>query len=98
VAGNKSRGSEVIEEVIEEVDEDAVRDAGLVAAGQADEHYKIARSGTLVAWAELLGLDDAVELLNETLGQEKKADELLTLIAEGGLNEAATERPREAAE
>jgi ferritin-like metal-binding protein YciE len=86
------------QEVIEEVDDDAVRDAGLVAAGQAAEHYEIARYGTLVAWAELLGLADAVELLNETLAEEKRADELLTSIAEGGVNEVAAERPREAAE
>jgi ferritin-like metal-binding protein YciE len=86
------------QEVIEDVDDDAVRDAGLVAAGQAAEHYEIARYGTLIAWAKLLGLEDAVELLNETLAEEKKADELLTSIADGGVNEAAAERPREAAE
>jgi ferritin-like metal-binding protein YciE len=86
------------EEIIEEVDDDAVRDAGLVAAGQAAEHYEIARYGTLVAWAELLGLEDAVELLNETLVQEKKADELLSSIAENGVNEAAAKRPQAAAE
>ena len=85
------------QEVIEEVDDDAVRDAGLVAAGQAAERW-IARYGTLVAWAELLGLDDAMELLNETLAQEKKADQLLTSIAENGVNEAAAERPQAAAE
>jgi ferritin-like metal-binding protein YciE len=66
------------QEVIDKVDDDAVRDAGLVAAGQAAEHYEIARYGTLVAWARLLGLDEAVELLNETLEEEKKADQLLT--------------------
>ena len=86
------------QEVIDKVDDDAVRDAGLVAAGQATEHYEIARYGTLVAWARLLGLDEAVELLNETLEQEKKADQLLTSIADEGVNEAATERPQEAAE
>jgi ferritin-like metal-binding protein YciE len=86
------------QEVIEKVDDDAVRDAGLAAAGQAAEHYEIARYGTLAAWAQLLGLDDAVELLNETLAEEKKADELLTSIAADGVNEAAAERPREAAE
>jgi ferritin-like metal-binding protein YciE len=69
-----------------------------VAAGQAAEHYEIARYGTLAAWAQLLGLDDAVELLNETLAEEKKADELLTSIAAGGVNEAAAEHPRKAAE
>jgi ferritin-like metal-binding protein YciE len=86
------------QEVIDEVDAEAVRDAGLVAAGQAAEHYEIARYGTLAARAELLGLEDAVELLNETLAEEKKADQLLTSIAEGGVNEAASERPREAAQ
>ncbi len=86
------------QEIIEEVDEDAVRDAGLVAAGQAAEHYEIARYGTLIAWAELLGLDDAVGLLTETLEEEKKADELLTGLAEGGVNEAAMDQHREAAE
>ena len=86
------------QEVIEDVDDDAVCDAGLIAAGQAAEHYEIARYGTLAAWAQLLGLEDAVELLNETLAEEKKADELLTSIAADGVNEAAAERPRQAAE
>lgn len=86
------------QEVIDEVDDEAVKDAGLVAAGQAAEHYEIARYGTLVAWAELLGLEKAAELLDETLGEEKKADQLLTSIAQQGVNEAAAESPREAAE
>jgi ferritin-like metal-binding protein YciE len=64
-----------------------------VAAGQAAEHYEIARYGTLVAWAELLGLDDAVELLNETLAEEKKADELLTSIAEGRIERSRHRTP-----
>jgi ferritin-like metal-binding protein YciE len=86
------------QEVIDEVDDDAVRDAGLVAAGQAAEHYEIARYGTLVAWAELLGLEQAAKLLEKTLREEKEADQLLTSIAQQGVNEAATESPREAAE
>jgi ferritin-like metal-binding protein YciE len=77
------------EEVIEEADSEGVRDAGMLAAAQAAEHYEIARYGTLCAWAELLGHRKAVELLRETLDEEKKADELLSSIAEGGLNEAA---------
>ncbi len=85
------------QEIIDQVDDDAVRDAGLVAAGQEAEHYEIARYGTLVAWAQLLGLEKAVELLDETLGEEKKADQLLTSIAQQGVNEAATESPQEAA-
>ena len=70
------------QEVIDEVDDDALRDAGILAAAQAAEHYEIARYGTLRAWAELLGHDEAVELLGETLAEEKHADELLTSNAD----------------
>jgi ferritin-like metal-binding protein YciE len=56
-------------------------DAGLVAAGQAVEHYEISRYGTLKAWAGQLGLKDAVKLLDQTLEEEKKTDQLLTDIA-----------------
>jgi ferritin-like metal-binding protein YciE len=84
------------QEVIDEVDDDALRDAGILAAAQAAEHYEIARYGTLRAWAELLGHDEAVELLGETLAEEKHADELLTSIADGGVNESASERPQAA--
>jgi ferritin-like metal-binding protein YciE len=76
--------------------DDALRDAGILAAAQAAEHYEIARYGTLRAWAELLGQAEAVELLSETLAEEKHADELLTSIADGGVNESATERPQAA--
>ena len=46
-------------------------DAGLLAAAQAVEHYEISRYGTLIAWAEELGLDDAVSLLQQTLDEEE---------------------------
>jgi ferritin-like metal-binding protein YciE len=46
-------------------------DAGLIAAAQAVEHYEISRYGTLRTWAEELGLNDAVSLLQETLDEEK---------------------------
>jgi ferritin-like metal-binding protein YciE len=69
-------------EVMEEADDDATRDAGIIAAAQAVEHYEIARYGALAAWAKLLGEDDAVELLNLTLGEEKNADALLNQISE----------------
>ena len=75
------------QEIMDEVDDDALRDAGILAAAQAAEHYEIARYGTLRAWAELLGQAEAVELLSETLAEEKHADELLTFIADGGVNE-----------
>ena len=77
------------EEVIKEVDDDETLDAGLVAAGQAAEHYEIARYGTLCAWAKLLGKPKVAELLHETLEEEKKADALLSKIAERSVNRQA---------
>jgi ferritin-like metal-binding protein YciE len=69
------------EHVMEEAEEDAVLDAGLIASAQAVEHYEIARYGTLIAWAKLLGLSGAVDLLEENLAEEKAADEKLNGIA-----------------
>ena len=82
--------------LIDEADDEAVRDAGLVAAAQAAEHYEISRYATLLGWAEHLGEDEIVELLSETLEEERHADELLSSIAEGGVNATASERPEEA--
>jgi ferritin-like metal-binding protein YciE len=64
-------------------------DAGLVSAAQAVEHYEIARYGTLKRWAEMMGLDEAVSLLDETLGEEKSTDEALTELADSMVNEQA---------
>ena len=64
-------------------------DAGLLAAAQAVEHYEISRYGTLIAWAEELGLEDAVSLLEETLEEEKATDEALTEIAKSAINQQA---------
>lgn len=77
------------EEVIKEVDDDDTLDAGLVAAGQAAEHYEIARYGTLCAWAKVIGKPQIANLLHETLEEEKKADALLTKIAERSVNQQA---------
>jgi ferritin-like metal-binding protein YciE len=57
-------------------------DAALIASAQKVEHYEIASYGTLCTWAELLGETEAVNLLKETLCEEKAADETLTSIAE----------------
>src|SRR5262249_44826578 len=51
------------EDVIEDADNDNLRDAGIIAAAQAAEHYEIARYGTLCAWAQELGDGEAAELL-----------------------------------
>jgi ferritin-like metal-binding protein YciE len=64
-------------------------DAGLVSAAQAVEHYEIARYGTLKRWAEMMGLDQAVQLLDETLEEEKNTDAALTELAEAQANEQA---------
>jgi ferritin-like metal-binding protein YciE len=64
-------------------------DAGLLAAAQAVEHYEIARYGTLKTWAAELGLDQAVDLLDTTLSEEKKTDQTLTDLAESGVNRHA---------
>jgi ferritin-like metal-binding protein YciE len=64
-------------------------DAGLLAAAQAVEHYEISRYGTLRTWADELGLDDAVDLLQATLDEEKATDETLTKLAETAVNQEA---------
>ena len=66
-----------------------VLDAGLIGCAQAVEHYEIARYGTLKAWAEELQMQDAVELLDATLEEEKLTDEKLTQLATSGLNREA---------
>jgi len=77
------------EEVIESTESDEIKDAGLIGAAQAAEHYEIARYGTLCAWAKQLGNQELAELLEQTLDEEKEADSLLTRIAEKSVNEAA---------
>ena len=67
----------------------AALDAGLLAAAQAVEHYEISRYGTLKTWAQQLGLNDAVRLLDQTLQEEEKTDKALTEIAESVVNQQA---------
>jgi ferritin-like metal-binding protein YciE len=76
-------------EVMEDFAESEALDAGLVAAAQAVEHYEISRYGTLRTWAQELGLKNAVKLLDETLQEEKKTDQLLTELAEARVNQKA---------
>jgi ferritin-like metal-binding protein YciE len=64
-------------------------EAGLIAAAQSIEHYEIARYGTLKAWADQLGLEDAAEILEQSLEEEEDMDEILTEIAEEAVNEEA---------
>src|SRR3979409_97402 len=76
-------------EIMEEYKGSPALDAGLLAAAQAVEHYEISRYGTLIAWAEELGLEDAVSLLEETLEEAKATDEALTDIAKPAINQQA---------
>lgn len=79
------------EEIMKDTEEGAMRDAGIIAAAQKVEHYEIASYGTLRTYAEILGLDEAVNLLEEILDEEKEADQTLTAIARSINLEAAEE-------
>ena len=96
--GEKVRGKHcdgiegIIEEgqsVMEEDFDDPTMDACLIAGGQRAEHYEMAAYGTLVAWAAALGRTEVARLLEQTLDEEKAADEKLTALAEGGINQEA---------
>jgi len=76
-------------ELMEDFADSEALDAGILASVQAIEHYEISRYGTMRTWAQQLGLQDAARLLEETLNEEKKTDELLTRIAEKAINQKA---------
>jgi ferritin-like metal-binding protein YciE len=75
-------------DLMEEMRGSLALDAALIAAAQKVEHYEIASYGTLCAWAEKMGHEEAVELLSATLDEEKVADDILTAIAESYDDEA----------
>ncbi len=77
--------------IIEQDFDDSTMDACLIAAGQRAEHYEMAAYGTLVAWARAMGHTESADLLQETLDEEDAADEKLTALAEGGINQDAAD-------
>ncbi|HKF26312.1 MAG TPA: ferritin-like domain-containing protein, partial [Candidatus Acidoferrum sp.] len=83
--GRKCAGMEGLveegEEVIKEQSSSDALDAGLIASAQRVEHYEIAAYGTVRSFAELLGENDAVDLLQQTLDEEKATDEKLTELS-----------------
>lgn len=83
------------ESIMEETEVGVVRDAGIIAASQKIEHYEIATYGTLCAFAKILGEDEAAALLQETLDEEKAADQTLTQVAESSINIQAAEEDEE---
>ena len=91
----------IIEEgkaIIEEDFDDLTMDACLIAAGQRAEHYEIVAYGTIIAWAEAMGHEDAVTLLQQNLDEEKAADKKLSALAEGGINQQAAKAAHPAEE
>ena len=87
--GLVSEGKEIMDEDFE----DDVRDAALISAAQRVEHYEIAAYGTVRTYAEILGEQNAVSLLEKTLEEEKETDQKLTELAEGINVEAAAAEP-----
>ncbi|HEX6502663.1 MAG TPA: ferritin-like domain-containing protein [Terriglobales bacterium] len=82
----KCRGVEGViqegSELLKQTDDEDVRDAAIISAAQKVEHYEIASYGTVRTWASLLGEQEAADLLEQTLNEEKEADEKLNEIAE----------------
>jgi ferritin-like metal-binding protein YciE len=72
----------------EDADPD-VMDAGIIVAAQKVEHYEIATYGAVREYARIMGHTEAVQLLEQTLEEEKNADQLLNQLAEGGINALA---------
>lgn len=87
MAGIIEEGKSVMEEEFDET----TMDACLIASGQRAEHYEMAAYGTLVSWARALGHTEVADLLQQTLDEEKAADEKLSALAEGGINQEAAD-------
>jgi ferritin-like metal-binding protein YciE len=77
------------EDIMKEQKNSSALDAGIIAACQKVEHYEIASYGTLCAWAEQMGHDEALKLLRQTEEEESAADEKLTEVAETIANQRA---------
>lgn len=82
--------------IVEETEKGTMtRDAGIIMAAQKVEHYEIATYGSLVQLAKTLGMDDAAEILEQTLEEEKETDQMLTQIAEANINVEASHEGEE---
>jgi ferritin-like metal-binding protein YciE len=92
MAGMIQEGQQAIEDTDSGT---ATRDAALIIAAQKVEHYEIASYGSLVQLAKTIGLDDAADLLQQTLDEEKETDVLLTELAVSSVNINAENEPEE---
>lgn len=102
-ADAKTEGNDILDEItssamdmIGDIDASPLRDAALIVSGNKVEHYEMAVYGSLVAFAQQLGFEDAAELLEQTLNEEKAADAQLTEIGETVINPRAGQEPRAA--
>lgn len=77
------------EETIGEINDPETRDAAIIASAQTVEHYEITRYGTLACWAGQMGAEDVISLLEETLEEERNADQKLSGLAERAINQRA---------
>ena len=87
IAGIVEEGKSIMAEDFDET----TMDACLIAAAQRAEHYEMAAYRHLVAWAQVMGHTEAAELLQQTLDEEKAADEKLSGLAEGGIDQGAAD-------
>ena len=85
IAGIIDEGASILEEDFDP----STMDACLIASGQRAEHYEMAAYGSMIAWARVMGHTEAANLLQQNLDEEKAADEKLTALAEGGINQQA---------
>jgi ferritin-like metal-binding protein YciE len=81
------------DDVVSDIDQSPLRDAGLIAAANRVEHYEIAAYGSARTFADMLGLSEAASLLEQTLQEEKTADQKLTKLAESMINDEALRSP-----
>lgn len=102
-ADAKTEGNDIFDEMadavkdtISDIESPALRDAALIMDGNKVEHYEIAVYGSLVSFSEQLGLQDAAQVLQQTLEEEKAADAKLTQIGESVVNRRATQDLRAA--
>lgn len=94
MAGIVEEGSDLLQEH----EPGATLDAAIIAAAQRVEHYEIGAYGTCAEWARLLGLDEVVSLLEQTLEEEKETDKKLTALAEQEVNLSAAQEGEEGEE
>jgi ferritin-like metal-binding protein YciE len=88
--------ADAVKDTVGKIDSPSLRDAALIMDGNKVEHYEMAVYGSLISFAQQLGLQDAAQVLQQTLDEEKAADAKLTQIAETAVNRRATQDLRAA--